>query len=44
VIVNLGPGFRGEERGEGVHVGLDGEFAEGQHHASEDVDDDLERR
>lgn len=43
VIVNLGPGFGGEERGEGVHVGFDSEFAEGQHHASEDVDDNLER-
>lgn len=41
VIGDLGAGFRGDEGGERMHVGLDGEFGEGEHHTREDVDDDL---
>lgn len=41
VVGDLGAGFGADEGGERVHVGLDGEFGEGEHHACEHVDDDL---
>lgn len=41
IVGDRGAGFGGDEGGERVHVGLDGEFREGEHHASEDVDDNL---
>lgn len=41
VVGDCGAGFGSDEGGEGVHVGLDGELGEGEHHAREDVDDDL---
>ena len=41
IVGDLGAGFGGDEGGEWVHIGLDGEFGEGEHNASEDIDDNL---
>lgn len=41
IVGNLGAGLGRDEGGEGVHARLDGEFAERQHRARENVDDNL---
>lgn len=41
VLVHLCLGLRGDQRREGVRVRLKSNFREGNHHASEDVDDNL---
>jgi hypothetical protein len=42
IVGDLGAGFGGDEGGERVHVRFDGQFGEGEHNASEDINDNLD--
>ena len=40
-VADFCSGFRCDERREGMHIGLDGQFGQCQHHSSKNVDDNL---